>query len=496
MGNKKTSAKKTVVFDLGVFTNHDFEEQFWRHEIPLLYANQHEIDLATAKENVFKEYDDKKGKVGANWVDLNWWFKQFDFYKTFGENILKEKIEEHESKISFYDDSLQVLDMMKSDFINLVLCTNSTRLFLDKRFKYGDFNIFNGLLDKVYSCPDDYKTLRKDQRILNCVCRDLNINPNSLLLINASHDNDTHNGKYKLDQNNNIPTLKIDRGNKSDNNSLTSLYPIISQGLTDLIELREDNKLSSKKLFFLCDMNFDTWPSWIKLVNEAGDKPKDGLERNVAFKVYDPLFQKQINQKYQRRFGNVYLHERCTLEQIKETYDMIASDYDKDYPENRALNAFIISRLEANLPLKEASIMDLGAGTGTSSEELVKLGYDNVTLMDISEKMLEKAKEKESLKDKKYLIGDFKTKIEKKYDAIVSINSLHYSENDSIDEILSNLGNNLNETGIIAIVTPRNEICHIANKYFEFIEVDTYTHTDMDNSYDIPYFIGRKKHVE
>ena len=61
-----------------------------------------------------------------------------------------------------------------------------------------------------------------------------------------------------------------------------------------------------------------------------------------------------------------------------------------------ALNTFFEVVGESNANIK---ILDLGAGTGTVGLDLSKHGYTNVDAIDVSKKMLDKAKEKHVYKN-------------------------------------------------------------------------------------------------
>lgn len=496
--NKHTTPIKSIIFDLASLTDQNFEEMFWRHEIPFLYASKNQVELNEATEIVFAEYARLKDKIGISWVSPEWWFNYFQFPDAFGRDILNEKMEEHENKISFYEDSLEIPDLLKSKFINMILCTNSTRLFLDKRFNHAHFKHFRSILKKVYSCPDDYRTLEKDHRILQRISCDLHVSPDSLLLINTSHDHDTHQGTYKLAPNSHFLTLEINRTAGSDSNTLSNLYSIITKGLDDLVSLKTQitgKAEHSRKIFLLCSMDYESWPSWVRLINETGRLPKRKLPRNLSVEVYDPLFGRKLNQRYVRKYGNVFLHERCTPKQIGAAYDMLASKYDETNPQFHELNLKFCKRLSQYIS-PDDKILDMGAGTGITSEELVNLGFLNITLMDISAKMLERASEKEALKNKKFLIKGMDKKIKAQYDAIVSVMAIHYYDNVSVKKILSRISSNLNDKGIVAIVTPKSEICHLASAYFDILEANTLSHNDANNVYEIPYFIGRKRELK
>ena len=92
------------------------------------------------------------------------------------------------------------------------------------------------------------------------------------------------------------------------------------------------------------------------------------------------------------------------IESVKEFYEKIAEDYDKQYdtPYWKLYHEITWENVKRFLPKrKNATILDAGGGTGYWAIRLAKLGY-RVVLTDISENMLEVAKKKietETLQD-------------------------------------------------------------------------------------------------
>ena len=83
------------------------------------------------------------------------------------------------------------------------------------------------------------------------------------------------------------------------------------------------------------------------------------------------------------------------LKKVVAHHDWWSKTYDSDYFENFALyHKVTLDNIQRFLPEEKGSlILDVGGGTGIWSIELVKMGYRAV-LTDISERMLEKAREK------------------------------------------------------------------------------------------------------
>ena len=102
-----------------------------------------------------------------------------------------------------------------------------------------------------------------------------------------------------------------------------------------------------------------------------------------------------------------------------------------------ALNTFFEVVGESNANIK---ILDLGAGTGTVGLDLSKHGYTNVDAIDVSKKMLDKAKEKHVYKN--YIceaVTDRRLNIATgTYDAIISCGVITsgYVKSNAFDEIV------------------------------------------------------------
>ena len=118
----------------------------------------------------------------------------------------------------------------------------------------------------------------------------------------------------------------------------------------------------------------------------------------------------------------------------------------------REVNAntlFEIPALYSLLPdLKGAKILDLGCGFGEHCMDYIRMGAEKVVGIDISEKMLEVAKQENSDPKITYLhmpmedIGE----IDEKFDVVVSSLAFHYIEDFS--GVLKNIYAHLNDGGV------------------------------------------------
>ena len=97
------------------------------------------------------------------------------------------------------------------------------------------------------------------------------------------------------------------------------------------------------------------------------------------------------------------------------------------------------------------SILDIGAGTGLlSSFILDKFPKANLTLIDISEKMLDVAKAR--FKDNpnvRFIIDDYTNyKFDIKYDVVISSLSIHHLSGDEKKQLYHNIYSSLNKDGV------------------------------------------------
>ena len=219
-------------------------------------------------------------------------------------------------------------------------------------------------------------------------------------------------------------------------------------------------------------------PSWIKIK----------LNKKIIFiKIL-------VNKEafwYRRYFKNYFFPLDSNSEDYKNYYNHIAKNYESFVPQNKRIGKLILKFLEKFNIKKKAKILDLGAGTGIISEVIVEQGYSNLTLIDISDKALEIAKNKEKLKNAKFLVKDFtKDKIKGKFDVVLESMSLDYFKDKVLFKILNNIKSCLKNQGIFVAVDRHipEEFC----KFFEEIEKGKLKLKTPEGVFDYYYFLGRK----
>jgi tRNA (cmo5U34)-methyltransferase len=119
------------------------------------------------------------------------------------------------------------------------------------------------------------------------------------------------------------------------------------------------------------------------------------------------------------------------MEHIRKAFNTFAQDYDsqREYiiPEMRQYYGAAVWAMETGVPGPE--ILDVGAGTGLLSAFLLEKFPDaRLTLMDISENMLEEAKKRFATRpDTEYIVCDYsRSKLGGPYDLVCSALSIHH----------------------------------------------------------------------
>jgi tRNA (cmo5U34)-methyltransferase len=126
---------------------------------------------------------------------------------------------------------------------------------------------------------------------------------------------------------------------------------------------------------------------------------------------------------------------RVSMEHIRQAFNKFAQDYDsqREYviPEMRQYYGAAVWAMET--AEQQPAILDVGAGTGLLSALLLEKFPDaRLTLMDISEKMLDMARQRFATRpETKYVVCDYScSDLGGPYDVICSALSIHHLEPD------------------------------------------------------------------
>ena len=109
-------------------------------------------------------------------------------------------------------------------------------------------------------------------------------------------------------------------------------------------------------------------------------------------------------------------------EDLRALYDSWAETYDADLQQVGYLHAPVITGLVAlHVPRRDAAILDAGVGTGSIGNVLSLLGYNNLSGIDMSEGMLEKARARGCYTDlRRGVLGEALDFPDGAFDAILS----------------------------------------------------------------------------
>ena len=135
-----------------------------------------------------------------------------------------------------------------------------------------------------------------------------------------------------------------------------------------------------------------------------------------------------------------WVYEAPDRQELQKRYDVWAKEYDRDLAESFG---YIGPRLGAEYfakhVAKDAHVLDAGAGTGLVGIELARLGYKNIDGMDMSQGMLDEARQKGVYRDLRQLIlGEPLSYADGEFDAVISVGvlTLGHAPASSLDELV------------------------------------------------------------
>jgi len=141
-----------------------------------------------------------------------------------------------------------------------------------------------------------------------------------------------------------------------------------------------------------------------------------------------------------RRNRVQWIYSSKDNKELAERYDQWARDYDVDLDEEfgwlgpqQAVEYFM-----RYVP-REARILDAGAGTGLVGTLLAKQGYKNIVAMDLSQGMLNEAKEKNAYREfHQMVMGETLDYATDSFDAVISVGVLTvgHAPASSFDELI------------------------------------------------------------
>lgn len=134
-----------------------------------------------------------------------------------------------------------------------------------------------------------------------------------------------------------------------------------------------------------------------------------------------------------------WVYSSKTNQELEERYDQWATDYDSDLGGLGWTGPRAAAEVLARVASPDAKVLDAGAGTGLVGVELKKLGFNDITAIDISNGMLEVAKGTGAYKAvQREVLGEPLGYETDEFDAVISVGTLTigHAPPSSLDELI------------------------------------------------------------
>ncbi len=166
--------KKVVSFDLdGTLIGCEFGDLVWNEGIPLEYAKKYRIPVEEAKRIVISEYE-SVGEGSILWYDINYWIKRFGLPLD-----AQELLDRYRGSIRLLEGVKEALEMLRNRFL-LVVCSNASRIFVEKELKETGIE---GFFAYVFSATSDFRMVKKERDFYIKVMEILAVRPNEMVHI-------------------------------------------------------------------------------------------------------------------------------------------------------------------------------------------------------------------------------------------------------------------------------------------------------------------------
>jgi SAM-dependent methyltransferase len=134
-----------------------------------------------------------------------------------------------------------------------------------------------------------------------------------------------------------------------------------------------------------------------------------------------------------------WVYSSKTNQELEERYDHWATDYDSDLGGLGWIGPRAAAEVLARVCSPDAKVLDAGAGTGLVGVELKKLGFTNLTAIDISTGMLDIARDTGAyVAVKREVLGEPLSYATDEFDAVISVGTLTigHAPPKSLDELI------------------------------------------------------------
>ncbi len=229
---------------------------------------------------------------------------------------------------------------------------------------------------------------------------------------------------------------------------------------------------------FEYDKRNEKRPSWLKL---------EIVPERVQFMK---ILVKGESFWYRQIFGNYFIILEATTKDIENFYNYIAKDYESMMPQNKKIGDFLFEKLKKfNIP-KNSTILEMCAGTGIVAEVISNRGYQNLTLIDLSDKELKLAKKR--LSSATIIKCDvLKVKLIDRYRVIYESMGFDNFKEAELTNLLKNIKNHLTNDGLFIAIDR-----HIPKEFgeeFKTLEKGNFSLETLQGKFRYDYFIGKKQ---
>ncbi|MFH0978599.1 MAG: HAD family hydrolase [Candidatus Woesearchaeota archaeon] len=193
---------KYVSFDLdATLVNDKFDKLIWHEEVPKLYAKQHKIGVAEAKQFVYSQYYRALDiERVSQWTSITYWFKRL---KLGNWQKLLSDMKKH---IFVFDDTIPTLDYLKKKY-KLIITSNSEKKFFELKLEAEELSKY---FDHVFSAPTSFNRTRKDKEMFRAILKKLKIKPSEIV-----HIGDDRQLDYVMPTELGIKSFLLDRTKKA-----------------------------------------------------------------------------------------------------------------------------------------------------------------------------------------------------------------------------------------------------------------------------------------
>ena len=164
---------RAVSFDLDdTLVERSYVDYFWLDLLPLLYAEQNDLDLEEAKRRVYAYYD-YVGQEDLRWYLPSYWFKRLGI-----EVELEEILQELKPLVRPYDDALKVIELLGSSYM-LAILTNAAMEFV--YVVLDAVPLFKNSFKVILSCVTNFALPRKNERFYRLALKVMGLSPSELV---------------------------------------------------------------------------------------------------------------------------------------------------------------------------------------------------------------------------------------------------------------------------------------------------------------------------